>query len=195
VELPLTELQWWEVPAVLLAIAYLVLAIRQNIWCWAAAAVSTLLYLYIMYRASLYMESALQLFYLAMAAYGWYQWRHGGSAGGELEVSNWPFRYHAIAISGVLVMVFVSGALLSRYSNAALPFLDSFTTWGAVVATYMVARKILENWIYWFVIDAVSIWLYLSRDLYFTAVLFAAYLVMIVIGYRSWRASMGESTA
>ena len=76
-----------------------------------------------------------------------------------------------------------------------MPFLDSFTTWGAVIATYMVARKILENWLYWFVIDAVSIGLYLSRDLYFTAALFAGYLVMIVIGYRSWRASMLETTA
>jgi nicotinamide mononucleotide transporter len=93
----------------------------------------------------------------------------------------------------VLLLVIVSGELLTRYSNAALPFLDSLTTWGAVVATFMVTRKILENWIYWFVIDAVSIALYISRDLFFTAALFTAYLVMIVIGYRSWRASMMES--
>jgi nicotinamide mononucleotide transporter len=185
----------WEVLAVMLAIAYLVLAIRQNIWCWAAAAVSTVLYLFIMYRASLYMESALQFFYLAMAAYGWRQWRHGGEGGAELAVSTWPGRYHLVAVGSVFLLVFVSGELLTRYSEAALPFLDSFTTWGAVIATYMVARKILENWLYWFVIDAVSIGLYLSRDLYFTAALFAGYLVMIVIGYRSWRASMLETTA
>ncbi len=92
----------------------------------------------------------------------------------------------------MLLLVWVSGELLTRYSSAALPFLDSLTTWGAIVATFMVTRKILENWIYWFVIDAVSIWLYLSRELYFTAGLFALYLVMIVIGYRSWRASMME---
>jgi nicotinamide mononucleotide transporter len=191
----LTELQWWEVPAVALAVAYLLLAIRQNIWCWAAAAASTLLYLFIMYRASLYMESALQLFYLAMAAYGWWQWRHGGPGGEELQVSTWPLKYHVIAAVVVFGLVLVSGELLTRYSQAALPFLDSFTTWGAIVATFMVARKILENWIYWFVIDAVSIWLYINRDLYFTAVLFGAYLVMIVIGYRSWRASMREAPA
>jgi len=190
---PITQQQWWEILAVVLAVAYLVLAIRQNIWCWAAAAVSTLLYLFIMYQAQLYMESVLQLFYLAMAAYGWYQWHSGGDDGAELRVSTWPVRYHIIAIGSVLLLVLISGELLTRYSDAALPFLDSLTTWGAVVATYMVTRKILENWIYWFVIDAVSIWLYLSRDLYFTAVLFTAYLVMIVIGYRSWRASMPEN--
>jgi nicotinamide mononucleotide transporter len=192
---PITQQQWWEILAVVLAVAYLVLAIRQNIWCWAAAAVSTLLYLFIMYQAQLYMESVLQLFYLAMAAYGWYQWRRGGDDGAELSVSTWPVRYHIIAIGSVLLLVLISGELLTRYSDAALPFLDSLTTWGAVVATYMVTRKILENWIYWFVIDAVSIGLYLSRDLFFTAVLFTAYLVMIVIGYRSWRASMLEKTA
>lgn len=179
----------------ILAIAYLVLAIRQNIWCWAAAALSTLLYLFIMYQAKLYMESVLQLFYLGMAAYGWQQWRHGGEDHGELKVSTWPLRLHFFAIASVLLLVFISGELLTRYSEAALPFLDSFTTWGAIVATFMVARKILENWLYWFVIDAVSIWLYLERELYFTAALFAAYLVMIVIGYRSWRASMLENAA
>jgi nicotinamide mononucleotide transporter len=191
----LTVLQWWEVLAVVLAVAYLVLAIRQNIWCWAAGAASTLLYLFIMYQSSLYMESALQVFYLAMAAYGWHEWRHGGVGGKELDVSTWPLRYHLYAGVAVVVLVLISGELLTRYSQAALPFLDSFTTWGALIATFMVARKILENWIYWFLIDAVSIGLYLSRELYFTAGLFAAYLVMIVIGYRSWRASMQESAA
>lgn len=186
----MTVLQLWEVLAVILAVIYLVLAIRQNIWCWAAAAISTLLYLYIMFEARLYMESVLQVFYLAMAGYGWHQWRQGGADGSSLAVSTWPVRRHVLAVSAVLILVFVSGELLTRYSNAALPFLDSLTTWGAVVATFMVTRKILENWIYWFVIDAVSIVLYLNRELYFTAVLFTAYLVMIVIGYRSWRASM-----
>ena len=191
----LTALQWWEILAVALAIAYLVLAIRQNIWCWAAAAGSTLLYLFIMYLARLYMESVLQLFYLAMAAYGWYQWRGGGVDREGLKVSTWPLRFHLLAIVSVLLLVFVSGQLLTRYSDAAMPFLDSLTTWGAIVATFMVTRKILENWIYWFFIDAVSIVLYINRDLFFTAALFSAYLVMIVIGYRSWRASMQESTA
>ena len=190
----ITELQWWEILAVVMAVVYLVLAIRQNIWCWVAAAVSTLLYLFIMYQARLYMESVLQVFYLVMAAYGWHQWRRGGPDGNELKVSTWPLRYHLFAIGLVLILVFISGELLTRYSNAALPFLDSLTTWGAVVATFMVTRKILENWIYWFVIDSVSIALYLNRDLFFTAALFTVYLVMIVIGYRTWRASIAECT-
>jgi len=185
----------WEALAVVLAITYLVLAIRQNIWCWAAAAVSTLIYLFIMFEAQLYMESVLQLFYLAMAAYGWYQWRQHGENQQALHVRTWPVTYHLFAIASVFILVFVSGHLLSEYSDAALPHVDSFTTWGAVIATYMVARKILENWVYWFVIDAVSVGMYLNRGLVLTALLFVLYLVLIILGYRSWRASMQQSQA
>ncbi|HKX56055.1 MAG TPA: nicotinamide riboside transporter PnuC, partial [Xanthomonadales bacterium] len=177
----------WEAIAVLLAITYLVLAIRQNIWCWAAAAVSTSIYLFIMFEARLYMESVLQLFYLGMAAYGWYQWRRHGENSKVLQVTTWPLSYHVFAIGSVLLLVFASGHLLSQYTDAALPHVDSFTTWGAVIATYMVARKVLENWVYWFVIDAVSVGLYLNRGLLLTALLFVFYLVLIILGYRSWR--------
>jgi nicotinamide mononucleotide transporter len=179
--------QAWEVLAVVLAIAYLVLAIRQNIWCWAAAAVSTSIYLFIMHDAKLYMQSLLQLYYLAMAAYGWHHWRHPQAEGGELPVSTWPLRYHGFAIGAVLLLVAVSGILWGRFSDAALPFLDSFTALSAIVATFMVARKILENWLYWFVIDSASIYLYVDRQLYLTAMLFALYLVLIVFGYLAWR--------
>jgi len=191
----LTLQQAWEALAVVLAVAYLVLAIRQNVWCWVAAAISTTLYLFIMYNSKLYMQSLLQLYYLAMAAYGWYHWRHPGNADGELPVTVWPLRYHALAIGAVFLLVWVSAGLLQRYSDGALPYLDAFTAWGAVVTTFMVARKVLENWLYWFVIDSVSIGLYLDRELYFTVALFAFYLVMVVIGYRSWRASMSAQTA
>ena len=132
--------QAWEALAVVLAVAYLVLAIRQNIWCWAAAAVSTGLYLFIMYHARLYMESALQVFYLAMAAYGWYQWRRGGADHAGVQVTTWPWRSHLLAAAVVFALVFASGFLLERYSDAALPFADAFTTWAAVVATWMMWR-------------------------------------------------------
>jgi len=100
--------QVWEILAVVLAITYLVLAIRQNIWCWAAAAVSTAIYLFIMYDSKLYMQSALQIYYLAMAAYGWHHWRRPRDDGAELPVTTWPLRYHAVAIGSVLLLMLVS---------------------------------------------------------------------------------------
>ncbi len=177
----------WEAAAVALAIGYLVLAIGQNIWCWVAAFVSTSIYLVLMYQARLYMESALQVFYLGMAVYGWYSWRHGPGLDHSLPVTSWAPRQHAWGIAAILTLSLTSGAALDAWTDAALPYLDSFTTWGAIVTTWMVARKILENWLYWFVIDSVSIYLYVSRELYLTALLFAFYLVLIVFGYIAWR--------
>jgi len=182
----------WEVIAVVLAVIYLALTIRQNIWCWAAAFVSTSIYLMLMYRAHLYMESALQVFYIGMAIYGWYEWRHGPGPDHSLPVSCWSPLQHVGIIIGILCVTLISGRLLSEYSTAALPYVDSFTTWAAIVATFMVARKILENWLYWFVIDSVSIGLYINRELYLTSLLFAGYLVLIVIGYWSWRKGLQE---
>ena len=89
----------------------------------------------------------------------------------------------------------ISGNLLATSTDAAWPFLDSFTTWASVFATFMVARKVLENWIYWIVIDALSILLYADRSLYVYAALFAAYVVIAVFGYLSWRRSLAERGA
>jgi nicotinamide mononucleotide transporter len=184
----------WEVVAVVLAIAYLVLAIRENIACWIAAIFSTSIYIVLMFQAGLYMESALQFFYIGMAVYGWRTWRCGGD-GHKLLISSWPLKRHFVPLSLILVATIATGYLLGRFTDAALPYLDSFTTWGAIVTTWMVARKILQNWHYWFVIDSVSIYLYVSRGLYLTAALFVLYLVLIVIGYREWSKNLGKSDA
>jgi nicotinamide mononucleotide transporter len=182
----LAEISALEATAVAFGVAYLVLAIRQNPWCWGAALVSVLLSLVLFFEARLYMESALQVFYAFMAVYGWQQWRHGGDHHVGVVVTTWSPRRHGVAIASIVVASAAFGYALSVSSDAALPYLDSFTTIAALVTTYMVARKILENWIYWFVIDAVSVHLYLSRGLPLYAALFVVYLVMIVIGFRRW---------
>ncbi|MFK7885964.1 MAG: nicotinamide riboside transporter PnuC [Gammaproteobacteria bacterium] len=183
-----------ETLAVVAAIAYLVLAIRQNIWCWAAALVSTSVYLYVFYAARLYMETGLQVFYIAMAFYGWYQWRQGDHGDG-IAVSSWGVQQHVLALAVILSLTALSTLVLGKYTDAAMPLLDSLTTWGSVVATYMVARKVFENWHYWFVIDSLSIYLYMSRDLKQTALLFVLYLVLIVFGVRAWRKDLHQSPA
>ncbi len=178
-----------EVAAVAFAIVYLVLAIRQNILCWPAALVSVTLSLIVLFDARLYMDSALQIFYAAMAVYGWYQWLHGGRDRGGVRVGTWPVQRHLIAIASILVLGISLGWLMSL-TDAAFPYTDSLTTVAAIVTTYMVAKKVLENWIYWFVIDAVSVYIYYARDLYLFAGLFVFYLVLIVVGFRAWLADM-----
>jgi nicotinamide mononucleotide transporter len=178
-----------ELIAVILGVAYLLLAMRENILCWYAALISTAIFLVVFWDVRLYMESGLQVFYLIMAVYGWYQWRGGLAESGPLAITSWSSRTHINIIVGVLVLSAVTGGLLDGYTDAELPFLDSVTTWGAIVTTYMVTKKVLENWIYWFVIDGISIYLYLDRGLYFTALLFAAYVIIVIFGYLSWQRS------
>jgi nicotinamide mononucleotide transporter len=176
----------WEAAAVLLGVAYLLLAMRESLWCWYAAFASTSIFLVLFWNVNLLMESALQVYYLAMAVYGWWQWQRGGAGHTALAISRWNARQHLVAVAAVLLVSAVSGALLQHYTGAALPYLDSFTTWGSVLTTWMVARKILENWLYWLVIDSVSIYLYLDRGLYLTAGLFFLYLIIVLFGYRKW---------
>jgi len=176
----------WEAAAVALGVAYLLLAVRESLWCWYAAFASTSIFLVLFWNVNLLMESALQVYYLVMAVYGWWQWQHGSGAHAELRISRWGTRQHLVAIVAVLLVSVASGSLLQQFTGAAMPYLDSFTTWGSILTTWMVARKVLENWLYWLVIDSVSIYLYLDRELYLTALLFAVYLVIVVFGYRKW---------
>jgi nicotinamide mononucleotide transporter len=121
-----------------------------------------------------------------MAIYGWYIWSNKINVEKELKITSWKKQYHLYAIIIVTLLAIISGFLLEKYTQAALPFLDAFTTWGAIITTYMVAKKIIENWIYWFVIDSISIYLFISRELYLTSLLFFIYLIIIIFGYRSW---------
>ena len=139
------------------------------------------------------MESLLQIFYVLMAAYGWLQWKNIFNNDNDLTIKSWNNLNHVYAVISVIILAILSGIVLEEYTQAALPFIDAFTTWGAIVTTYMVAKKILENWIYWFVIDSISIYLYTSRGLYLTAFLFVIYLVIIVFGYRSWKRTLNQT--
>ena len=175
--------------AVVAAILYLVLAIREHKACWYFAALSSGLYIYILFTARLYMESALSVFYFAMAVYGFFSWSRG-PAGRALAVTRWDGRWHAAAVALILIMSAGSGYLLSTYTDAAFPYVDSATTWAALWATFLVARKVLENWWYWLVIDAVLVVVFSIRDLELTALLYAIYLLMIPFGYLGWRRSL-----
>jgi nicotinamide mononucleotide transporter len=183
------DTSWVEIIAAVLAVAYLLLAIRQRIECWVAAFVSSCLYVWVLFTARLYMESLLNAFYAAMAVYGFWQWRRGRE-GTALTVSRWPLLHHAAGALGILGLSVISWYFLQRFTPAVWPFVDSMVTWSCVFATFLVARKVYENWHWWLVIDSVSLCLYFTRHLYFTVLLFASYLMLIVIGMRQWRCAL-----
>ena len=173
-----------EIIAIVFSILYVILATKENIWCWLCAAISVSLYIYICFSAKLYLETGLNGFYLIMAIYGYWQWNRPKK---EIAISTWSLLRHLLIFGVGIIASFLLGKFFEIYTNAALPIIDSFTTIFSLFATYMVTKKILENWIYWIVIDIVSVYLYFSRDLKLTAGLFAAYTIIAVFGYLSWK--------
>jgi len=174
-----------------LALAYLVLAVRQHIACWLFAALSSAIFLWLFARADLLMQSALQVFYIAMAAYGWYSWRGGLSAAQASRlVVRWPLMYHAGGIAAIALLSTVSGWLSPSDGSVAVRYVDALVACGSVFATWLVARKVLENWLYWIVLDSLAAGLYWSQGLIATALLFVLYAAIAVQGYRSWRSSI-----
>ncbi|MDO6505799.1 nicotinamide riboside transporter PnuC [Colwellia sp. 4_MG-2023] len=186
------SLPWLELVAMLLALAYVLLAAAGSIWCWPAALISTAIYTYVFYDVLLLMDSALSIYYLVMAVYGYWAWQQRTPTKNEqssppLDIVSWQFSFH---VKACLVLTFIAlalGYIMANYTPADFPYLDTFTTVFAVFATYLVAQKVLENWLYWIAIDAASIYLYIEKDLTPTAVLFILYTFIATWGYFKWR--------
>ena len=171
--------------AVISTILYVILVAKRLIICWFFAFVGSALFVYLCYIGELYIESILQLFYAVMAVVGWLSWKKS-----KLEnntIVKWKMNSHLlnIAISGVLA--FILGYFFDNYTDQANPYVDAFTTCYSLSATYMVTKKILGNWIYWIIIDLVSIYLYAQRDYNLTAVQYGLFTILSVFGFIAWR--------
>ena len=177
----------WEAAAAVIGLAYLLLAVRRNLLCWLCAFASTILTLVVVARANLSMQVVLNLFYLGMAVYGFIDWRRGRTDAGEVKIESWTVNQHVTAAVLVIIASAVNGWILARWTDATAPYLDSFVTWGSIVTTWMVARRIIENWLYWIVFDGAAVWLYYSQGLLALAALFIIYLGIVVRGYIVWR--------
>jgi nicotinamide mononucleotide transporter len=186
------SLPWLELVAMLLALAYVLLAASGSIWCWPAALISTAIYTYVFYDVLLLMDSALSIYYLIMAVYGYWAWQQRTPTKNEhsstpLGIVSWQLSFHVKACLALTLIALALGYIMANYTPADFPYLDTFTTVFAVFATYLVAQKVLENWLYWIVIDAASIYLYVEKDLTPTAVLFILYTFIATWGYFKWR--------
>lgn len=176
-----------EIVAAALGLIYLLLAMKRSLLCWLCAFISTAIYLVLFAKAALYMQSLLQVFYLVMAVYGFIDWRNGRTEEAGVLIRRWTFRHHLWAAAAVAGATLVNGWVLAANTNAAAPYLDSFVTWGSVITTWMVARRVLENWLYWVIVDAVAAYLYFTQGLLVTTVLFIVYLGIVIGGYIVWR--------
>ena len=180
-----TAMSHWEYIAVGLSIAYLLLAIKESLWCWPAAFFSTLIYTIMYWNGALLMESLLNFYYMYMAVFGWMVWRKGKAD--NISITSWSTQRHAILIGATSLAAIIIGYVMQNYTHADFAYLDSFTTCFAVVTTYLVAKKVLENWLYWIVIDAVCIGLYWEKSLYFFSLLFVMYVILAAYGLKQWQ--------
>jgi nicotinamide mononucleotide transporter len=169
---------------------FVVLAIRENPWCWPFGIANAALFLVVFAHARIYGNAALQGIYVVVSVYGWYEWLRGGKDHGRLTVSRTPVPwFFGLAVAGATASVAV-GLFLGHRTDAALPFADAATTAFSLVAQWMATRKWLENWLVWIVVDTVYVVMYGSQALYLTAGLYATFLVLAVFGFRRWRNSM-----
>ena len=176
-----------ELPAVAFGLACVWLTVRQNIWCWPTGLVMVSLYIVIFYEARLYSDMLLQVVYVFLQFYGWHVWLHGGPDRNRLSVSRMSARQAVAWLSVCGAGTVLLGTLMHRNTDASFPYPDAFTTVASLIAQWLMARKVLESWLVWIIVDVVSIGLYLAKELYPTAGLYMVFLFLATLGYFAWR--------
>ena len=189
---------WVEIVAALVSITYVILAIRQVIWTWIFGILSAALYAWVYADSGFYAGMVLQGYYVAVSIYGWIHWslktgkdQDGGKPG--LPVSRLKTRLLIVLVLVWLFLWILFATILDHFTDSTIPYWDAFTTAGGAVATWMIARKILEQWFFWIVVDSISIGLYIWQGLYVTSALFVLYIIMAIYGYREWKADWRKS--
>ncbi|WP_111977374.1 nicotinamide riboside transporter PnuC [Algibacillus agarilyticus] len=184
----------WELIATLLSLAYVILAAKGHIACWPAAFLSTLIFTLIFFQVNLLMDSILNVYYMAMAVFGFWQWRKhkldtfpDNAFEEQLDVVSWSIKQHVKWIIPLIIVSIILGYYMANQTAASYPYLDTFTTVFAIYATYLITQRVVENWLYWIIIDIVSVYLYMNKSLMIIAVLFMLYTVIACWGYFQWR--------
>lgn len=178
-----------ELLGALFGLLYIILSIKQNIWCWPIGLITSALYIYVFFITKFYADMGLQVYYLVVSIYGWYFWMFGGKSTkkDDLKISNVGFRRFLYITVATAVLFGVIAFILINFTDSEIPYWDAFTTAGSFVATWMLARKIIEHWLIWIIVDSVSLGLYIYKGLYATVILFAVYTLLAVIGYIEWK--------
>ena len=182
-------LTFFEFVAVVTALIYIYFAAKEKNICFLFGLISSLIYVYISFQARYYFDSFLNAYYVVMSIVGWFNWRSHGNHQSAV-IKKLTHGKLAMLILGGLLLSFVLGYFTDRNTDASLAYLDSFTTVFALIATWMVVEKYIENWLIWIVVDGIGIGMYFWKELYFTAGLFLIYTIIVIIGYFEWKKKM-----
>ena len=180
---------WDEISAAVISLIYLYFSYKQNILLWPFGLLSAIFYIWIYYNSGFYADMSLQGYYVVISMYGWYHWTRGGNTGkaSNLKVSRVKKRESLILFIVFLLLWLLISQVLIRFTDSQIPVMDALTTAGSIVATWMLARKIIEHWLLWIIIDTISLGLYIYKELYATAVLFLIYTLVAIAGYFAWK--------
>jgi nicotinamide mononucleotide transporter len=174
-----------ETIAVAFGVAYIVLAVYRRRACWIPGGIGSALYIAVFLEAGLPLQGALQVIYLPLAVYGWITWRPASEA--QVRPVSWRMSRHLLIVACVGAASAVSTPLLARYDASVAPLMESLGTWGSVAATWLIARRCLQGWLWWIVVDVGLAGLFLSQGLVPTAALYLAFALLAAAGWRSWR--------
>ncbi len=170
-----------------------VLTIRRNIWCWPTGLVQVVLYILVFFHAKLYSDLLLHVVYVIMQFYGWWAWLHGGREGRPLSITRLSGQALLIWVAIAAVGIGALGSVMAGATDASLPYWDAATTVLSLIAQYLLARKVLENWAIWVVVDVLCVGIYLYKALYVTAGLYAVFLVLAVWGFVVWLRTLRQA--
>lgn len=179
---------WLEIAAVFIALAMVGCNIREIHWGWPLAIISSLLYFALFWRSKLYGEAALQIFFVVVAFWGWFQWLRGHRADGSaLRVARLSRRGLLYAVLAGAVWWPATGLFLKTYTDTDVPWWDAFPTAISLVGQFLLGRKYIENWAAWIIVNAVSVALFVHKGLWLTVLLYAVFIVLSVVGWRAWQ--------
>ena len=183
---------WIEIFGVVTGIIYVILEVRQNRLLWPLGIITSAAYVIIFFTGKFYADMGLQVYYVLISIYGWYYWSRGDSQRERQEVPVVRINRQQILLLFIVFIIVWAGIyfVLDRYTDSPVPAGDSFTSALAIVATWMLTRKIIEQWFLWIIANVVSIGLYIYKGLYPTVILYAVYTAMAVYGYIEWNRSM-----
>lgn len=184
-----------EIIGAVSGLIYLYFSVNQKVWLWPVGIVSSAFFVFVFFSSQLYADMSLNIYYLVVSIYGWHHWlrrkdntSHESIKIAVLSVKNWIeylFISVVLTICFSWILIHIPGKI--GWQPSSVPLWDAFLTAGSIVSTWMLARKVLEQWLWWIVIDSISVGVFIYKDLYFTAGLFVVNTIMAIVGYIKWR--------
>jgi nicotinamide mononucleotide transporter len=177
---------WLEVIGVITGLLCVYLAAKNIIWNWPFAIISVTIYIFIFFNSHLYADMGLQFYFLATNIYGWYFWSRKPATDDKTPVVLIKKQEAIVSLIAIAIFTVFLGSVL-KYTTASYPYIDSFCTAVSLVAQFFLARKVLENWLLWVFVDVIYVGVYIFKGLHLTALMYAIYVAIALMGYIDWK--------